>query len=149
MEKKCVLDAMFNFEPIKRFKKRWNEAAFRRMRHSSNCRVYNELKTIKLRTREVQKEGVAIIMFRVNTAIVWAVEWSRVFLIRWRSRLDWKQDLETAENMIRHRECRVKNDTKVTCRVSWHYFLLSLLHSVWYRFLYHTGDHNSHVLSWT
>ena len=44
-------------------------AEFRSIRNSSSCRVKNELKTIKLRTREVQKEEVAVIKLR-DAAIV-------------------------------------------------------------------------------
>ena len=41
-------------------------AEFRSIRNTLSCRVKNVLETIKLRTREVQKEGVAVIKFRVN-----------------------------------------------------------------------------------
>jgi len=61
-----ILDALLNFEPVKRFKNRRYMSEFGNFRDSSSCGIYDELETIELGLREVKKEGVAVIKFGVN-----------------------------------------------------------------------------------
>ena len=61
--KKFVLDTLFNFKPVKRFKNRRDVTEFESFRNGVSCGVQNELKTGKLRLGKVQKERVAVIQF--------------------------------------------------------------------------------------
>ena len=74
----------------------------RSFRNSTSSRVENQLKTIKLTMRMIEKEIAAIVYLGMNmnegyVAIVLAVVESRVLLIRRRSRIAVKQDLDTEE----------------------------------------------------
>jgi len=71
----------------------------RRFRNSTSSRVENQLKTITLRTRKIEKERVAIVYLGMNERCSDSFSCSRieVFLIRRRSRIDRKQALETEE----------------------------------------------------
>jgi len=69
----------------------------RSSRNSTSGRVENQLKTIKLRASKVEKERAAYYLGMRDVVIVLAVVKSRVFLIRRRSRIDRKQDLDTEE----------------------------------------------------
>jgi len=64
-----------------------------------SSRVENQLKMIRLRTRKVEKERVAIVYLVMNERYSdsSAVVESRVFLIRRRPRIDIKQDLDAEE----------------------------------------------------
>ena len=64
--KKFVLDTLFNFKPMKRFKNRRDVTEFGSFRNGASCGVENELKTGKLRLGKVQKERVAVMQFLVN-----------------------------------------------------------------------------------
>jgi len=62
-----ILDAMFNFEPVKRFKNRRYMSEFGSFRDSRQLELRNfELETNELRLSKVKKEGVAVIKFGVN-----------------------------------------------------------------------------------
>jgi len=72
----------------------------RRSRNNTSGRVENQLKTIKLRARKVEKERVAIVYLGMNERCSYsfiAVVKSRVFLIRRRSQINRMQDLDTEE----------------------------------------------------
>jgi len=60
------MDALLNFEPVKRFKNWSDMSECGSFRDSLSCGFYNEFETTKLRLRKVKKEGVAVIKFGVN-----------------------------------------------------------------------------------
>jgi len=88
--------------------------------NSTSSSVKNQLKTIKLRAKKVERESCNSLpcdKIMRNVAIVLAVVESRVFLIRRRSRIDIKQDLDTEEicsDIVGKR--RVEYDTEVRLR---------------------------------
>jgi len=53
-----VVDALMNFEPMSRFENRWNMGESRSFRNSMSSRVKNQMKTIELRTRKIQKKRI-------------------------------------------------------------------------------------------
>ena len=61
-----VVDALINFQPVERFENRRDMAESRGSRNSTSSRVENELETIKLTTRKIEKKGVAVINLRMN-----------------------------------------------------------------------------------
>ena len=61
-----VVDSSINFKPVERFENRRDMAEPRGSRNSTSSRVENELKTIKLTTRKIEKKGVAVINLRMN-----------------------------------------------------------------------------------
>jgi len=72
----------------------------RRFRNSTSSKVENQLKTIKLRTRKIEKERVAIVYLGMNERCSDSFRCIRIksiLLIRRRSRIDRKQDLETED----------------------------------------------------
>jgi len=61
-----ILDALLNFEPVKRFKNWSDVSKCGSFKDSSSLGISNELKTTELRLRKVKAEGVAVIEFGMH-----------------------------------------------------------------------------------
>ena len=61
-----VLNSLIYFEPVKRLENGGDMMEFRGFGDSTSSCIQNQLETIRLRCREIKKERVTVVKFRVN-----------------------------------------------------------------------------------
>jgi len=93
----------------------------RRFRNSTSSSVENQLKTIKLRTRKIEKERVAIVYLGMNERYSDSFSCSKIESTSDSTKVTNRQKarFRNRGNMIWHGEWRVEYNAEVTSRVRW------------------------------
>ena len=101
---------------MKRLESWSNVREFWNLINNSSSRVKNELKAIKFTLRKIEKKRIAVVYFRVYKRSSNSFGSRGVKSVSYATKVTNRREtrFRNSRNVIRHRESRIKDNTKVT-----------------------------------
>ena len=112
-----VINSFINFEPVQRFKYRWDVTWFGDFNNNTSIRILDELEMVYLRLREIEVEGVTVIKLRVNSG---GVEGTSCFKIKIRTNATPSPLLDNIRVMVIVWRLRRNIIRTALCWIVWH-----------------------------